>query len=446
MLAFVCDATCEPYASSPRSTRASRRRLRAAEGHQPRRRGRRARRVWWSPTSNGPTSCRSAVSPGRSTTLAARAKAGKITADDLAGCSFSVSNPGHPRQPVRRRHHCPAERGPSAHGRDPEARRGGRGRGAGHHGHSPGHVFALSYDHRIIDGVLGNRSSTASPSCSKKAISRSEARTSRLGYRKPCPSPRLQPSSGGWHRKYAKLSALRRDRASGGGRRSRRAAIVGARFPGALRELDTVTEDEIARREAALSNAAKGGRSKLGWPGWSPTMRPCAQRSRFQARLTRVTELTDEGAQALALWARQQIEATPVSVDERFVHQVSAPPDGRLNRTGLRTVGRVFGVPHDGYGRRSFPRVGRGATDWRVSPAASRVTAICAKPFGRSALRPAPIRSIIMTTGFFPRRFGVSQCFPQHRLFRRPDSSASVADSNDGRSLRQPESSTCAKA
>jgi len=88
--------------------------------------------------------------------VAARAKAGKITADDLAGCSFSVSNPGlrgnlfggaiiaQPNAGILRMGEIQKRVVVVEHdGQDTMVIH-------------PVMYLALSYDHRIIDGVLGN--------------------------------------------------------------------------------------------------------------------------------------------------------------------------------------------------------------------------------------------------------------------------------------------------
>jgi 2-oxoglutarate dehydrogenase E2 component (dihydrolipoamide succinyltransferase) len=88
--------------------------------------------------------------------VAARAKSGKITADDLAGCSFSVSNPGirgnlfggaiiaQPNAGILRMGEIQKRVVVvDVEGQDTMAIH-------------PVMYLALSYDHRIIDGVLGN--------------------------------------------------------------------------------------------------------------------------------------------------------------------------------------------------------------------------------------------------------------------------------------------------
>ena len=88
--------------------------------------------------------------------VAGRARAGKITADDLAGCSFSVSNPGikgnlfggaiiaQPNAGILRMGEIKK--------RVVVVEVDGQETMVIH----PVMYVALSYDHRIIDGVLGN--------------------------------------------------------------------------------------------------------------------------------------------------------------------------------------------------------------------------------------------------------------------------------------------------
>jgi 2-oxoglutarate dehydrogenase E2 component (dihydrolipoamide succinyltransferase) len=88
--------------------------------------------------------------------VAVRAKAGKITADDLAGCSFSISNPGirgnlfggaiiaQPNVGILRMGEIQKRVVVvDVEGQDTMVIH-------------PVMFLALSYDHRIVDGVLGN--------------------------------------------------------------------------------------------------------------------------------------------------------------------------------------------------------------------------------------------------------------------------------------------------
>jgi hypothetical protein len=121
-------------------------------------------------------------------------------------------------------------------------------------------------------------------------------------------------------RKYDVLAKLRRDRAEGGAIADRHVLRALAReFPGALRELDTLTDDEIDRRASALSLAAEGDvvAPWMAWmAGYHATMRAALL---IKARTARLRELEAETARAVALSAS---ERTGISVDEGFVRVV----------------------------------------------------------------------------------------------------------------------------
>ena len=130
--------------------------LRRPQGHQPRRRGRFARR----PRRPGRPPRRRARRPRhrpRVDDLAKRARTGKITIDDLSGATFSVTNPGikgnlfggaiinQPNVGILRMGEI-QKRVVVVEGAD------GEDQMAIH----PVMYIALSYDHRIVDGVAAN--------------------------------------------------------------------------------------------------------------------------------------------------------------------------------------------------------------------------------------------------------------------------------------------------
>jgi len=88
--------------------------------------------------------------------VAGRARAGKITADDLAGCSFSVSNPGIKGNlfggAIIAQPNAGILRMGEIQKRVVVIEVEGQDTMAIH----PVMYLALSYDHRIVDGVLGN--------------------------------------------------------------------------------------------------------------------------------------------------------------------------------------------------------------------------------------------------------------------------------------------------
>jgi len=121
--------------------------------------------------------------------------------------------------------------------------------------------------------------------------------------------------------KYRALAALRARRDGGGVPATRdELRALAARFPGCLRELDTLGGDELARRAAAAAAAAAGG-AREPWMDWI---------AGYHALMT----------DALAARARGE------DVDA---------PEGRLNVLVLRALGERFGVPAATIAETLFP-------------------------------------------------------------------------------------------
>jgi hypothetical protein len=160
-------------------------------------------------------------------------------------------------------------------------------------------------------------------------------------------------------RKYDKLAELRRERAAGGAVAERGVLRALAReFPGALRELDTVTLDDLDARRRALAAAAAGG-SVQPWMAWMlayhATMRAALV---VKARLARSRDLSD----TLVADVREEASRrTGLSIEEGFVRSVARPPQGRLNRAVFDRLGQKFGVSSDEIWQTLFParRAGR---------------------------------------------------------------------------------------
>jgi hypothetical protein len=153
--------------------------------------------------------------------------------------------------------------------------------------------------------------------------------------------------------KYDTLAELRRARAAGGAVAERGVLRALAReFPGALRELDTVTLEDIDARRRALG-AAGAGASVEPWMAWMvayhATMRAALV---VKARLSRAKELSD----AIVTRAREEaIARTGLSIDDDFVRLVARPPHGRLNRAVFERLGQNFGVSPDEIWQTLFP-------------------------------------------------------------------------------------------
>jgi hypothetical protein len=152
--------------------------------------------------------------------------------------------------------------------------------------------------------------------------------------------------------KYATLSRLRRERASDGKLAERGALRALAReFPGSLRELDTVTLEEIERRERELRAASEGGPGEP-WMAWMVAYHRTMRAALFvKARLARSGNEPGEIA-ALAALANRTLG---LPIDEDFVRAVGRPPGGRLNRVVFERLAVSFGEPADHIWETLFP-------------------------------------------------------------------------------------------
>jgi hypothetical protein len=173
-------------------------------------------------------------------------------------------------------------------------------------------------------------------------------------------------------RKYETIAKLRRDRARSGAMAERSVLRALAReFPGALRELDTVTLVEIDKRRRTLAEAAGGGPVET-WMAWmvayhvtmraallvkarvATTLRSPLPGTTFEQRLRRgkARAPSDE------LLRRAKADAarlSPIPLDDAFVRAVARPPDGRLNAAVFERLGRQFGVSPDEIWQALFP-------------------------------------------------------------------------------------------
>ncbi|HKQ71537.1 MAG TPA: hypothetical protein VJT73_19465 [Polyangiaceae bacterium] len=154
-------------------------------------------------------------------------------------------------------------------------------------------------------------------------------------------------------KKYSILARLRREHAAEGAIAPRRALKDLAReFPGALRELDTTTLEEIDRREKTLTGAAAGGPCEA-WMAWMVRYHATMRAALFlKARLGRTAVMSVEADQELA---RRAGEASGVLVDLAFLRAVREPPGGRLNVVVFDRLGAEFGVEPDAVWRALFP-------------------------------------------------------------------------------------------
>ena len=160
-------------------------------------------------------------------------------------------------------------------------------------------------------------------------------------------------------RKYHTLAKLRRARARGGAVADRATLRALAReFPGALRELDTVTLAEIDRRRRTLADAARGGPVET-WMKWMvayhATMRAALV---AKPRLAKSKSLSDK---LLKTVQREVARRIGLEIEETFLLAIARPPQGRLNRAVFERLGQKFGVSADEIWNALFParRAGR---------------------------------------------------------------------------------------
>jgi hypothetical protein len=141
--------------------------------------------------------------------------------------------------------------------------------------------------------------------------------------------------------KYRTLAGLR-DQRDGGAQASRGTLRdLAARYPGCLRELDTLGAKEIARRAGAAGAAAAGG-PREPWMAWIWTYH----------RLMRAALATKRALgrgrprpQQLPALAEQARALAGLPLDDAFVLAVVAPPQRRLGVAVLRLLGELYGQP-----------------------------------------------------------------------------------------------------
>lgn len=133
------------------------------------------------------------------------------------------------------------------------------------------------------------------------------------------------------------MSELRAKKAHGGSREARaELRAFATAWPGALRELDTLPDDELARR---LEACARGDDAP--WIAW----------------MARYHELMRA---ALALRRGE-----PADVDDDFVRAVARPAHGRLNVAVFAALGREFAVAPRTIWDTLFPPRGRAPRPYR---------------------------------------------------------------------------------
>jgi hypothetical protein len=140
-------------------------------------------------------------------------------------------------------------------------------------------------------------------------------------------------------RKYRALVGLRARRDGGGkdgggdaGDVTLRLRALAGEFPGCLRELDTLGAAELARRARVVEDAAGGGGAREPWMAW----------------------IWDYHQLMRAALALRRGEPAGV-VDQTFVSEVTAPPEGRISIVVLRRLAGTHGRPAKEIAAALFP-------------------------------------------------------------------------------------------
>lgn len=175
-------------------------------------------------------------------------------------------------------------------------------------------------------------------------------------------SPRPQPTAeelAGLAEKYRTLAALRaaRDGTAGTGAIDRETLrALSDRFPGALRELDTLGLPELLRRARSAEAAATGAPAEP-WMTWIVSFHRGLAAALSIKRTTAAARrngppLTTADHERLAEAAAR---ASGLALGVDFVHAVDRPPGGRLTPLLLRTIAHAFGIAPEAVAGALFP-------------------------------------------------------------------------------------------
>jgi hypothetical protein len=155
--------------------------------------------------------------------------------------------------------------------------------------------------------------------------------------------------------KYRALALLRRAKARGEPPPNKAFfRTLAARFPGALRELDTVPLADLDDRADALERAARDPAAFQPWMGWLHGYHAWMRAA--LALKPRLAALALDADLAARL-AGEISNRTGLAVDPAFVHAVAAPPGGRVRTVVLACVAREYGAPLDALHATLLPRM-----------------------------------------------------------------------------------------
>ncbi len=156
--------------------------------------------------------------------------------------------------------------------------------------------------------------------------------------------------------KYDALVHLR-TRRDGGGPEATREELrqLARRFPGSLRELDTLGPAELLRRARAARLAAEGGPSEP-WMGWIAAF----HRLMTAALLVKGDPTVRRGRAARATVGAEVVARAELlageALDGALVEAFARPPEGRLAPLVLAELARRFDVPVEQMRSCLFPR------------------------------------------------------------------------------------------
>ncbi len=147
-------------------------------------------------------------------------------------------------------------------------------------------------------------------------------------------------------RKYRTLAALRRARACGGPVAPRTVLrALAHEFPGALRELETATLDDLDARAARLEAVARDGEPAASWMtlvcDYHAWMRIALD---VKLRLRTLRALNSEHADSVA---REMTARAAREVDAAFVVQVASPPGGRVRGVVIVRLAAIHGMTEE---------------------------------------------------------------------------------------------------
>ncbi len=127
-------------------------------------------------------------------------------------------------------------------------------------------------------------------------------------------------------------------------------------FPAALRELDTLTDDELLRRADLLERVAMGGAPVEPWMIWLSDYHLLMRVALRVKRRFAMNKPSPTEADTIA--EREHVDAG-------FVHAAASPPHGRLNVVVFDALARAHGHSAAEIWDALFPRRGTQARSYR---------------------------------------------------------------------------------